>query len=135
MSQADFVGNPLPLSRAVTECVTYRTIYFVTMSGNAGAKRCIDLCWPATKNLNHRLNSLAEQPISGASPAKMNNTGNMFFTIIKYNRIAIGDKNSDKDIALIGNDRVTLHPLEMRDFRIWLIDHQDSVAMHLFDSQ
>ena len=131
VTKADLSGDALPSVGTLTEEVADRTINFIAVSGNPRTDRGVDVGGLTTEDFAHSSNGPLQQAGCGPAPTKMDDSSNMLAPVIKYNRKAVRNKYADQKIALIGNDRITFDALEMRDFRIGLVDHQDFAAMHL----
>lgn len=113
VTEAHFRGDPPPLISSLSKSITHRAIDFVTVRGNTGTDGGTEIKRLATENLAHRFNGAPQQASGGATPAEVNDTGNMLFLIVKYHRETVGDKDTDQDIALICDNRVTVDTLKM----------------------
>jgi hypothetical protein len=135
VAETDFPGNALPLACALTELIADRSIDFIAVRRNARADCSFDVSDMATEKFPHSSNGSFQQADRSPAPTEMDDGGNMPAPVVEDNGEAVRDKDADQDIALIGDDRITFDPLEMRNFRVGLVDHQDFTTVHLFNSQ
>ena len=132
VAEADFPGNALPLACALAELIADRSIDFIAVRRNAWADCSFDVSDMATEEFPHCSNGSLQQADRSPAPTEMDDGGNMPAPVVEDNGEAVRDKDADQDIALIGDDRITFDPLEMRDFRVGLVDHQYFTTVHLF---
>ncbi len=135
VAKAGFRGDSPPLVGSLAKGIAYRSVDLIAVCGDSRADRCAEVFHPAIENLLHRFYSSPEQAGGSATPAEMDGCCGMPFPLVKYDRVTIGNQDSDQDVALVGDYCIAVDTLEMRNFGIGLIDHQDFTAMDLIDRQ
>jgi hypothetical protein len=95
VAEAHFGGDAPPLISSLSKSITHRTIDFVTVRRNTGTDGSTEINCLATENLAHCFNGTPQQASGGATPAEVNDSGNMLFLIVEYYRETVGDKDTD----------------------------------------